>query len=221
MIWCCRRCSVHGADPQHAPEWVLGFVINYRYIFFFRCSMMQKPEQIRNTTRSSLKPISGIYHVNSVQRSHSLELSSAQTTLMWVWLTDWPKQPAAKYGWNAAVPGVSVRSMLTNDSCGKRGIRGKGGEQTEPRSDWRESGVSKGASVCRYKTLCRNWIQTWALYKKINHTVSLTETQLLHSFNLMEKSRSSMSVYIYTVDMMVQRLEGLGFKSSFFQRPAC
>lgn len=200
MKWCCRRCSVHGADAQHAPEWVLGFVINYRYIFFFRCSMMQKPESRLEIQHAAAWSALVAFTMLTLCKGHTRS-SSAQTTLMWVWLTDqplvWLKQPAAKYGWNVAVPGVSGRTMLTNDSCGKRGIRGKGGEQTEPRSDWRESGVSKGASACRYKTLCRNWIQTWAHYKKINAShCSSTETQLLHSVNLMEKTRSSMSVYI-------------------------
>lgn len=199
MKSCCRRCSVHGADAQHAPEWVLGFVINYRYIFFLS-KKMQKPESRLEIQHAAAWSALVAFTMLTLYKGHTRS-SSAQTTLMWVWLTDqplvWLKQPAAKYGWNVAVPGVSGRTMLTNDSCGKRGIRGKGGEQTEPGSDWRESGVSKGASACRYKTLCRNWIQTWAHYKKINAShCSSTETQLLHSVNLMEKTRSSMSVYI-------------------------
>lgn len=154
-ISCCRRCSVHGADPQHAPEWVLGFLINYRYIFFFRCSMVQQPESRLEMQHAAAWSTLVAFTMLTLYKGHTRSScfrrwSSAQTTLMWDWLTDQPlvqlKQPAAKYGWNVAVHGVSGRTMLTNDSCGKHGIIGKAGEQTELRSDWRESGVSKGAS---------------------------------------------------------------------------
>lgn len=153
--------------------------------FLFRCSMMQKPESRLEIQHAAAWSALVAFTMLTLYKGHTRS-SSAQTTLMWVWLTDQPlvrlKQPAAKYGWNVAVPGVSGRTMLTNDSCGKRGIRGKGGEQTEPRSDWRESGVSKGASGSpEVQKLDPH-------YKKINAShCSSTETQLLHSFNLKDQ----------------------------------